>query len=51
MMELKDRYKDLKTTVAQQQKDMGGSTAAQQENIQVCATDFAVTRAFCRHTV
>ena len=35
MVELKDRYKDLKSTVARQQKDMGGTTAAQQENIQV----------------
>ena len=35
MADLKDQYKNLKSDVAQQQKDMGGTTAAQQENIQV----------------
>ena len=46
MMELKDHYKDLKFTVAKQQKDMGGSTAAQQENIQVCTADLDVRQAW-----
>ena len=35
MADLRERYKELKGQVAKQQVDMGGTTAAQQENIQV----------------
>lgn len=34
--DMRERYKGLKAKVVQQEKDMGGTTAAQHENIQVC---------------